>query len=112
METPDDVVVTAKAREIQRGMLAEMREDFAEAKRHLLAAANLELVLAGDYATVGEESLAVRSRISAGSCLWRSGDVQRGRQVLEQIIYDHPEKTKAVQSVIYDLKGHSEPQSL
>ena len=103
METPDDVVVTAKAREIQRGMLAEMREDLAEANRHLLAAAHLELVLADDYATVGEESLAIRSRISAGSCFWRGGDVQRGRQVLEEIVRDHPERAKAVQAVIDGL---------
>jgi hypothetical protein len=103
VETPDDILVTAMAREIQRGMLAEMREDLAEAKRHLLAAAHLELVLAEDYAAAGEESLAIRSRISAGSCFWRGGDNQRGRQVLEEIVRDHPEREKTVQSVIDDL---------
>ncbi len=45
-----DMLVTVKSREVQRGMLAEMRGDRAAASRHLLAAAHLELVLADDYA--------------------------------------------------------------
>jgi hypothetical protein len=45
-----DRLVTVKLREVQRGMLAEMRDDQTGAARHLLAAAHLELVLADDYA--------------------------------------------------------------
>jgi hypothetical protein len=45
------MLVTVKAREIQRGMLAEMRGDRADTERHLLAGAHLELVLAEDYAS-------------------------------------------------------------
>jgi len=101
--TVSDMLVTTKSREIQRGMLAEMRGDHERAGRHLLAAAHLELVLADDYAAAGDAELAIRSRISAGSCFWRGGDVQRGRQVLEQVVRDHPERAKAVPSVIDDL---------
>ena len=44
-----DMLVTVKSRELQRGMLAEMRGDRTGAARHLLAAAHLELVLDDDY---------------------------------------------------------------
>ena len=36
-----DMLITVKTREVQRGMLAEMRGDKAAARRHLLAAAHL-----------------------------------------------------------------------
>jgi hypothetical protein len=39
-----DMLVTVKSRELQRGLLAEMRGDQTGAARHLLAAAHLELV--------------------------------------------------------------------
>ena len=44
-----DMLITVKSREVQRGMLAEMGNRGTEARRHFLAAAHLELVLAGDY---------------------------------------------------------------
>jgi hypothetical protein len=43
-----DMLVTVKSRELQLGMLAEMRGDRTGAARHLLAAGHLELVLADD----------------------------------------------------------------
>jgi hypothetical protein len=43
-----DMLVTVKSRELQRGMLAEMRGDRSSAARHLLAAVHLELVLVDD----------------------------------------------------------------
>ncbi len=69
-----DMLVTVKSREVQRGMLAEMRGDRPSAARHFLAAAHLELVLAADFDEIGDADLAVRSRLSAASCFWRAGD--------------------------------------
>lgn len=101
-----DMLVTTKSREIQRGMLAEMRGDRAAAGRHLLAAAHLELVLADDYTAARESKLAIRSRISAASCFWRGGDVARGREVFESIVRDHPERSATVQNLIEELEGN------
>src|SRR5262249_24751710 len=80
-----DMSVTVKSREIQRGMLAELRNDRAATARHYLAAAHLELVLASDYAEAGQEELAMRSRISAASCLWRAGRVDQARGELQAL---------------------------
>ena len=44
-----DMLVTVKSREVQRGILAEMRGDREAATRHFLASGHLELVLAADY---------------------------------------------------------------
>ena len=59
-----DLLVTAKSRELQRGMLAEMSGKGDDATPHFLAAAHLELVLADDYDRAGEPELGRRSRIS------------------------------------------------
>ena len=72
-----DMLVTVKSRELQRGMLAEMRGDRTDATRHFLAAAHLELVLANDYKQAGQSDLARRSRLSAASCFWRAGQCQQ-----------------------------------
>jgi len=69
-----DMLMTVKSREVQRGMLAEMRGDRPSAARHFLAAAHLELVLAADFDEIGDADLAVRSRLSVASCFWRAGD--------------------------------------
>ncbi len=66
-----DMLVTVKAREIQRGLLAEQRGDQRALVRHFRAAGHLELVLAADYDEAGQSRLARRSRISAASCQWR-----------------------------------------
>ena len=57
-----DMLVTVKSREIQRGMLAAMQKDARAARRHFLAAADLELVLADAYDQAGQEVLALRER--------------------------------------------------
>jgi uncharacterized protein (UPF0262 family) len=77
MAPVSDMLVTVKSREIQRGMLAETRGDKTAAARHLLAASHLELVLADDYLRCGQHDLAIRSRLSAASCLWRAGRCSR-----------------------------------
>jgi hypothetical protein len=98
------MVLTVKSRELQRGMLAEMRGDSAAAARHLLAAAHLELVLASDYAECGQQDLAIRSRLSAGSCFWRAGRHPQARAVFEGLVQDEPTQTATVNAVIADLE--------
>jgi hypothetical protein len=81
-----DMLVTVKSRELQRGMLAEMRGDRTDAMRHFLAAAHLELVLANDYRQAGQPDLARRSRLSAASCFWRAGHCQQGRELFTSLL--------------------------
>lgn len=99
-----DMLVTVKSREIQRGMLAEMRGDRSVAARHLLAAAHLEFVLADDYAEAGQDDLALRSQISAASCLWRAGHVEEAQTALERIVRDDPSTKREVQEVRKELE--------
>ncbi len=64
-----DMLVTVKSPEVQRALFAASAGDREAARRHVLAAAHLELVLAHDYDEAGGPDLALRSRISAASCL-------------------------------------------
>lgn len=98
-----DMLVTVKAREIQRGMFAEWQGQRASAARHYLAAAHLELVLASDYAEAGDGASARRSRISAASCLWRGGQVARAREELAALVRDCPDQASSAQEVLDDL---------
>lgn len=98
-----DMLVTVKAREIQRGMLAEWQGQRASAARHFLAAAHLELVLANDYAEAGDKEAAYRSRISAASCLWRGGLSARAREELAALLRECPEQEHSVEEVLKDL---------
>jgi hypothetical protein len=104
--TVSDMLITVKSREIQRGQLAEMRADFSSASRHLLAAAHLELVLADDYLQAGHNDLALRSRLSAASCFWRAGRVDHARQMLENLVQEHPNQTATIQQVRADLESN------
>jgi len=104
-----DMLVTVKAREVQRGMLAEMRKDRTAATRHFLAAAHLELVLASDYSEVGEEEQARRSRISAASCLWRAGRPEQARQELEALVHEFPAQAPVIQRTLADLEMNHPP---
>ena len=99
-----DMLVTVKSREIQRGMLAEMRGDQTAKARHFLAASHLELVLADDYAQAGQHDLAVRSRLSAASCLWRAGQAREAREMLEALAADEPARAAEVRAVISELE--------
>jgi hypothetical protein len=105
-----DMLVTVKTREIQRGMLAEMRGDSSAAARHLLAAGHLELVLARDYAAADQASLAVRSRISAASCFWRAGQISEARQTLAELLQDHPERASEISRVREQLEKQPPPR--
>lgn len=99
-----DMLVTVKTREIQRGLLAEMRGDQPAASRHLLAAAHLEFVLAQDYVQNGQTELSRRSRISAASCLWRAGQYERAQQEFDSIIHAVPSQEASVRAIVADLE--------
>ena len=105
-----DMLVTVKSRELQRGMLAEMSNDFAIAAKHFLAAAHLELVLANDYEAADDWQLAKRSRISAASCFWRAGEQDVARQHFEELVNDAPECEQEVNEVIDDLRLNCVPK--
>jgi hypothetical protein len=100
-----DMLVTVKSREIQRGMLAEMRGDTTAASRHFLAAAHLELVLSNEYAEAGEKDIAIRSRVSAASCLWRGGQKEQAQSTIDSLSLDYPDQIAHFESVLADLKG-------
>jgi hypothetical protein len=99
-----DMLVIVKSREVQRAMLAEMRGDRKEAAKHFLAAAHLELVLADDYAQAGQAELALRSGISAASCLWSAGDPDRARPLFDELRQGHPAQADAIRQVVEELE--------
>jgi|SRR6266850_6465069 len=104
-----DMLVTVKSRELQRGLLAEMRGDQTGAARHLLAAAHLELVLADDYEQSDQWDLALRSRLSAASCFWRAGQPDQARELFEAMIQEHPTQEQAIREVVASLE-HDYPK--
>ncbi len=99
----NNLLSTAKSREVQRAMLAEMRGDPEEAALHFLAAAHMELVLTADYDRAGDGNLALRSLMSAGSCLWRGGQPVQARPLFESLLQKHPDQTGEIQKVIAEL---------
>jgi len=98
-----DMLVTVKSREVQRGLLAEMRGERGPALRHFLAAAHLELVPAADYDEAADPDLAFRSRLSAASCFWRGGQDQLAQNLMEQLAQTHPEHSTLIHKVLDDL---------
>jgi hypothetical protein len=98
-----DMLVTVKSREVQRGLLAEMRGDRDSATRHFLASGHLELVLAADYDEAGDPDLAIRSRLSATSCCWRGGQRELARNLIDQLAQTYPEYSTLIQKVLDEL---------
>ncbi|HUG91961.1 MAG TPA: hypothetical protein VML55_14070 [Planctomycetaceae bacterium] len=98
------MLVTVKSREVQRGLLAEMRGDRQAASRHLMAAGHLELVLAEDYESQGEAAAAFRSRLSAASCFWRAGEPETAKRLCDDLKSRHPERISAVDEVAAELQ--------
>jgi len=112
-ESPiSDMLVTVKSREIQRGLLAEMRGDRKTAARHLLAAAHLELVLAKDYEIARQARLAFRSLLSAASCMWQAGECDQALRLLQQLKRQIKGRRAEIDEVIEDLrKNGTRPKS-
>jgi hypothetical protein len=106
-----DMLVTVKSRELQRGLLAEMRGDQTGAARHLLAAGHLELVLADDYAQADRWDLALRSRLSAASCFWRAGQPEQARELFGAMLQEHPTQEQGIREVIAALEHDYPPPS-
>lgn len=98
-----DMLVTVKSREVQRALLGEMAGDRLAARRHFLAAAHLELVLAADYQQIGEDELALRSRLSAASCFWRGGAPGQAQPLFDELYAAHPAQASAIQQVQREL---------
>ena len=98
-----DMLVTVKSREVQHALFAESSGNREAARRHFLAAAHLELVLAHDYEEAGEPDLALRSRISSASCLWSAGQIEQGRQALQKLQRQYPARAKEIQQLIAEL---------
>ncbi len=99
-----ELLVIVKARQLQRAMFAEAARNPGKAAKHFLAAAHLELVLADDYAEAGQERLALRSKISAASCLWRGGEVKQARTLFNSLIKEYPDKAKLIKSTVAELE--------
>lgn len=98
-----DMLVTVKSREVQRALLAEMRGDREAARRHFLASAHLELVLAADYEQAGDSPLSFRSQLSAASCFWRAGEHEQARRRLDDLRAARPSETAAIEQVQMEL---------
>jgi hypothetical protein len=98
-----DMLVTVKSREVQRALLAEMRDDVEAARRHFLASAHLELVLAADYEQIGDGELALRSHLSAASCFWRAGQQDAAQREFEELRAVHPTQAAAIQQIQSEL---------
>ena len=106
-----DMLVTVKSREIQRAQFAEMAGDQEAARRHFLAAAHLERVLAHDYEDAGEPELALRSRLSSASCLWCGGEIEQGRQALAALQVQQPGQASAIAEVLAELTRDYPPRA-
>lgn len=99
-----DMLITVKSREIQRALQARLGGKAEASERHFLAAAHLELVLADDYDEIREHDLARRSRVSAASCLWQAGQVDRARAIFDAMIAAHPDEADELRASMADLQ--------
>ena len=105
-----DMLVTVKSREVQRAMAAELEGDMARAKKHFLAAAHLEQVLADDYEHAGDPALSRRSLISAASCFWRAGQHDEASLILGDLKHRDPSRDGEIKQVEDEL-GEQYPTS-
>jgi hypothetical protein len=104
----NDLLATAKSREIQRAILAEMRGDRPDAALHFMAGGHMELVLARDYDLAGQSDLALRSRLSAASCFWRAGQPGQARGLFDSLLQQWPAQAAEIQKVMAEL-AHDYP---
>jgi hypothetical protein len=99
----NNLLGTAKSREVQRALLAEMRGEGSNATLHFLAAGHMELVLAVDYELAGDSDLALRSRLSAASCFWRAGHPDQARVLFDSLLQAWPARAAEIQNVMAEL---------
>jgi hypothetical protein len=98
-----DLLSTAKSREVLQGAAAEAQGEAEAAAWHFLAAAHLELVFAEDYHRSEQTALAVRSLLSAASCFWRAGDVDRARSLFHETAESFPDFAADVGALMAEL---------
>lgn len=111
VNTVSDMLVTVKSRELQRATLTEMQGDTERARKHFLAAAGLEQVLADDYEQADEPALARRSLISAASCFWRAGQDQQARQIFGTLKQSDPTRIDEITEVENELSSQYPPSA-
>jgi ABC-type transport system involved in multi-copper enzyme maturation permease subunit len=102
------MLLAVKVWQIERGASAEMRGDKRMIGRHFLAAAHLELVLAEEYDASAQYELAIESRKSAASCLWRAGQVAEARSLFEELRQGNRFLAREIDETVKHLeKDHS-----
>ena len=106
-----EMLVTVKSREVQRAMAAELQGDRARAKKHFLAAAHLEQVLADDYQNASGAELSRRSLISAASCFWRAGQHQEASAILDGLKQSDPSRRAEIDKVEDELAEEYPPSA-
>ncbi len=99
----NNLLATAKSREVQRALLAEMRGERSHAALHFLAAAHMELVLGVDYESAGDSGLALRSRLSAASCFWRGGHPDQARALFASLLQAWPGQAAEIHKIMAEL---------
>lgn len=97
------MLVAVKSREVQRAMAAELQGDAYRAKKHFLAAAHLEQVLADDYEQANDPALSRRSLISAASCFWRARQHEEASTILEGLKQSDPSRIGEIEDVEHEL---------
>ncbi len=102
-----DMAITVKSREVQRALQSEMRGQKVDAKRHFLAAAHLELVLADDFERAGDSQRWRRSIVSSASCFWRAGDIERATEIFSELMAADPLHAAEIQEVMSELQTQS-----
>jgi hypothetical protein len=100
----NNLLATAKSREVQRALLAEMRGERSNATLHFLAAGHMELVLAADYERAADTDLALRSRLSAASCFWRADHREQARSQFDSLLQAYPDRAAEIQKVLAELE--------
>ena len=104
-----DMLVTVKSREVQREITAAARGEMAEARKHFLAAAHLDRILADDYLSVNAAALSERALLSAASCFWRAGAVQESADIFAELKREFPGRVKDIEEVEAELAREFPP---
>ena len=104
-----DMLVTVKSREVQRAIAAAGRGETDVARKHFLAAAHLERVLADDYMSVNAATLSERAMLSAASCFWRAGATQSAVEVFTELKHERPSRVREIEDVEAELAREFPP---
>jgi hypothetical protein len=56
-----------------------------------------------EYQESGDGDMALRSRLSAASCLWRGREKEKAERILGELLQEHPSQAAAIQQVADEL---------